>query len=73
MPKRVRYELKRMICRDQPVCARCGHIIDVGQMLPRECPILSLSSPFTNSKSVMEYEQTGICEDCQKNECRVEY
>lgn len=46
-------------------CPMCGLVIDLGQPIPLECALLSLTSPFRNSKGWDEYSTSGLCQDCQ--------
>ena len=58
------------ICTGRPEvmrCPICGHIIDFGHRLPCECSILGQTSPFRNLKGMIEFECSGICQDCQDN------
>lgn len=48
-------------------CPICGHILDFGQQLPCECSILGPTNPFRNVKGQIEFECSGICQDCQDN------
>lgn len=55
---------RRLYSRSCPIC---GHIIDLGQRMPREYAIVSLTSPFRNAKGRIEFHKTGMCQDCQDN------
>ena len=46
-------------------CPICGHLIDLGQLIPRECALLSMTNPFRDSQSYDLYVRSGICQDCQ--------
>jgi hypothetical protein len=46
-------------------CPMCGHLIDLGQPVPCECALLSLSTPFRDSQSYDLYIRSGVCQDCQ--------
>jgi hypothetical protein len=46
-------------------CPMCGHLIDLGQPVPCECALVSLTSQFRDSQSYDLYVRSGICQDCQ--------
>lgn len=48
-------------------CPMCGHFIDLGQQVPRECALVSMTSSFKNRKEWNEYARSGLCPDCQLN------
>jgi hypothetical protein len=48
-------------------CPICGHIIDLGQPIPQECTIESLTIPFRNAEGWVEFSRSGVCQDCQDN------
>ena len=46
-------------------CPICGHLIDLGQPIPREYALLSLTTPFRDSQSYDLYIRSGLCQGCQ--------
>jgi hypothetical protein len=46
-------------------CPMCGHFIDLGQQVPRECALVSLTRPFRDRYSWDLYTRSGLCQDCQ--------
>lgn len=47
------------------VCPICEHTIDIGQAIPPECAIETLTSPFRDVEGWMHFYRIGICQDCQ--------
>jgi len=45
-------------------CKKCNKIIDVGQFMPVECPLIEMTKPFRNLNGVEIFRRTGWCQEC---------